>query len=62
MASLTRSDFRILSPEEADHETAEYWRSKTPNERLELLEQLRMQWIPADERRLKRTFEFIEGL
>lgn len=51
---------RAMSPEEADWLDREENLVRDPNERVQALLELRNAWIPADQRRLERTFEFAE--
>lgn len=49
-----------MSPEEAEALNRAEDLQRTPNERVEALLALRNAWIPADERRIERTIEFVE--
>ena len=51
---------KVMTPEEADLVDAQENLQRTPNERVQALLELRNAWIPADQRRLERTFEFAE--
>lgn len=59
--NLMERTVRIFEdPNEADRDDADYWRGKTPQERIDLLRELLAIWIPQHERRLKRSFEIVE--
>jgi hypothetical protein len=49
-----------MTPEEADRLDRLENLERTPDERVQALLELRDFWIPADQRRLARTFEFVE--
>lgn len=51
---------KVMSPEEAEALNRAEDLQRTPNERVEALLALRNAWIPADERRIERTIEFVE--
>ena len=50
----------VMSPEEADRLDIRENLERTADERVQALLELRNAWIPADQRRLERTFEFAE--
>jgi hypothetical protein len=49
-----------MSPEEAELEDQLENLKRTPDERVQALVELRNYWIPADQRRIARTIEFVE--
>jgi hypothetical protein len=59
---LDKTVFSIVSLEEADNDEMEFWRSKTPYERLDALETLRQIFYGYDPAttRLQRIFEITE--
>jgi hypothetical protein len=59
---LDKSVFSVVSLEEADNDEMEYWRSKTPYERLDALETLRQIFYGYDPitTRLQRVLEITE--
>ncbi len=62
LRSLRREGAALVSPEEADREDAEFWRSQTPDERfaaLELSRQINYGYDPTA-RGLSRFFEVVE--
>ena len=61
-ARVDRSAFSVMTVEEAERADREYWRARTPDERLEALElsrQIAYGYDPAA-RRLSRFFEVVE--
>jgi hypothetical protein len=62
LPTLDRSAFSVISLEEADNDEMEFWRSKTPYERLDALETLRQIFYGYDPAttRLQRVLEITE--
>jgi hypothetical protein len=61
-ARVDRSAFAVMTIEEAERADREYWRARTPDERLAALElsrQIAYGYDPAA-RRLSRFFEVVE--
>jgi len=51
---------KVMTPEEAELLDRQENLQRSPNERVQALQELRNAWISADQRRLERTFEFAE--
>ena len=51
---------KVMTIEEADALNRSENIKRTPSERVEALLELRNAWIPPDQRRIARTFEFVE--
>ena len=52
--------WRITTPEEAEQQDKEYYESLTPQQKLDMIFELRDAWTTPDQRRLKRTYQYIE--
>jgi hypothetical protein len=55
-----KREIRVMTPEEAELEDRLENLKRTPDERVQALLELRNYWIPADQRRIARTIEFVE--
>ena len=51
---------KVMTPEEADLLDREQNLARTPDERVQALEELRTAFIPSGDRRIARTCEFAE--
>ena len=52
--------WRITTSEEAKQQDKEFYKSLTPQQKLDMIFELRDAWTTSDHRRLKRTHQYIE--